>query len=393
MGQTAIESFIHQATGLNANMMGSGVITNAINRRRRVLQIPSAASYWTYLQQHPPEQQALIETVVIPETWFFRDRTPFQYLTHHLQQVLKTQTKRSPLRILSLPCSTGEEPYSIVMALLNAGIPKTRFTVDAIDISQHNIHQAQLGSYGPFSFRHGDPQIQQQFFTLNGDRYHIHSTVKDCVQFSCANVLKPQTWQQKLPYDIIFCRNLLIYFDDSTRQKVLTFCQKALHPSGILFVGHAESGILLNQQWRSLRIPFTFAYQLPIATPTAPHTPLPFLKTLAQKRPKPPSPSASDPPNPTDAQTLANAGQLDRAAEQCHQILRTYPLHLETHLLLGEIHQAQNQNPLAEQWFAKALYLAPDSVAALTYLERLLRAREDTAGADRLQARIQRLSV
>ncbi len=387
MGQSAIESFIHQATGLSANTMGSGVITNAINRRRRALQISSSSSYWTYLQQHPAEQQALIETVVIPETWFFRDRTPFQYLGHHIQKVLKAQPKRSPLRILSLPCSTGEEPYSIVMSLLNVGIPNDRFRVDAIDISQHNIQQAQLGSYGQFSFRHGEARIQQQFFTRQGDRYHIHAAIKESVQFHVANILKPQLWMQPWPYDVIFCRNLLIYFDDATRKKVLTFCQKALHSEGILFVGHAESGVLLNQHWRSLRIPFTFAYQVPqIITPPAT---LPvLLKTLA-KLPQPSRPPA--PPPPATAQTLANAGQLDRAADLCHQILQTQPLHFDSHLLLGEIHQAQNQNQLAEQWFTKALYLEPNSVTALTYLQRLLRERGDFAGADRLQARIQRL--
>jgi chemotaxis protein methyltransferase WspC len=387
MGQTAIESFIHQATGLHANIMGSGVITNAVNRRRRILQIPTASSYWTYLQQHPTEQQALIETVVIPETWFFRDRTPFQYLGHHIQALLKAQPRRSPLRILSLPCSTGEEPYSIVMALLNAGIPPDRFTVDAIDISQHNIQQAQLGSYGPFSFRHGDPRIQQQFFTRQGDRYHIHTAIKECVRFHVANILKPQIWLQSRPYDVIFCRNLLIYFDDTTRKKVLTCCQTALQSDGILFVGHAESGVLLNQNWRSLRIPFTFAYQIPSAI-VSPAAPTILLKTLA-KRPQPSFPTA--PPAPITAQTLADAGDLDRAADLCHQRLQTQPLHFESHLLLGEIHQAQNQNQLAEQWFTKALYLEPTSLTALTYLQRLLRERGDLPGADRLQARIQRL--
>jgi chemotaxis protein methyltransferase WspC len=389
MGQLEIESFIHQATGLNANIMGSGVIANAVNRRRRVLQIPSSASYWTYLQQHPPEQQALIETVVIPETWFFRDRTPFQYLGHHIQQVLKTQPKRSPMRILSLPCSTGEEPYSIVMALLNAGVQPDRFTVDAIDISQHNIQQAQLGSYGQFSFRQGDPRIQQQFFSRQGDRYHIHTAIKESVRFHVANILKPQIWLQSRPYDVIFCRNLLIYFDDTTRKKVLTFCQKALHSDGILFVGHAESGVLLNQNWRSLRIPFTFAYQIP-STIVPPATPPVLLKTLA-KRPQPSLPPVSPPP--ATAQTLADAGQLDRAAELCHQTLQTQPLHFDSHLLLGEIHQAQNQNQLAEQWFTKALYLEPNSVTALTYLQRLLRERGDLAGGDRLQTRIQRFDA
>jgi chemotaxis protein methyltransferase WspC len=386
MGQLEIESFIHQATGLNANIMGSGVIANAINRRRRVLQIPSASSYWTYLQQHPAEQQALIETVVIPETWFFRDRTPFQYLGHHIQQALKAQPKRSPLRILSLPCSTGEEPYSIVMALLNAGIQPDRFTVDAIDISQHNIQQAQLGSYGQFSFRQGDPSIQQQFFSRQGDRYHIHTAIKEKVQFHVANILKPQIWLQSRPYDVIFCRNLLIYFDDATRKKVLTFCQKALHSDGILFVGHAESGVLLNQNWRSLRIPFTFAYRIPstIAPPGAP----PALLKPSARVPQP----TPVPPLPATAQTLADAGQLDRAADLCHQTLQTQPLHFDSHLLLGEIHQAQNQNQLAEQWFTKALYLEPNSVTALTYLQRLLRDRGDLVGGDRLQARIQRLN-
>jgi chemotaxis protein methyltransferase WspC len=393
MDQSAIETLIKQKTGLDAAIMGSGSITSAINRRQRSLNITNLQTYYSHLQQNPTELQSLIETVVIPETWFFRDRIPFQFLTQQIQQAIKH--RKSPLRILTVPCSTGEEPYSIAMALLNAGVSSQQFQIDALDISEQNIQQAKAGIYSRFSFRNGEASIQQQFFMQQGDddRFAIHDRIKQTVHFQSGNILTIKCPKQN--YDVIFCRNLLIYFDHPTRQKVLKLCQKILTPQGILFVGHAESGVLLNQGWRSLRVPFAFAYRSPeglqgaAAVPAQPKQGLERNLTRSQAqipRPQPKAPAAAN------ARELADQGALDQATALCLVTLAKNPLDIDTNLLLGELYQAQDKTQQAENCFAKVVYLQPNSVEALTYLARLREEKGDRAGADLLYDRIRRIS-
>jgi chemotaxis protein methyltransferase WspC len=399
MDQSAIETLIKQKTGLDAAIMGSGSITSAINRRQRCLNITNLQTYYSHLQQNPTELQSLIETVVIPETWFFRDRIPFQFLTQHIQQAIKH--RKSPLRILTVPCSTGEEPYSIAMALLNAGVSSQQFQIDALDISEQNIQQAKAGIYSRFSFRNGEASIQQQFFMQQGDddRFAIHDRIKQTVHFQSGNILTIKLPKQN--YDVIFCRNLLIYFDHPTRQKVLKLCQKMLTPQGILFVGHAESGVLLNQGWRSLRVPFAFAYRLPeglaprvASVPTRKEQALERSLTRSTQaqilgpRPQPKAPE----PTAVEARELADQGDLDQATALCLVTLAKNPLDIDTNLLLGELYQAQDQTQQAEKCFAKVIYLQPNSVEALTYLARLREEKGDRTGADLLYDRIRRIS-
>ncbi len=398
MIQSAIEALIKQKTGLDATIMGSHSIAMAINRRQRALNLHSLQTYYNHLQQNPAELQALVEVVVIPETWFFRDRIPFQFLTQQVQRELKK--RKAPLRILTVPCSTGEEPYSIAMALMAVGITPQQFQIDAWDISEQNIQQAQSGLYSHFSFRNGDLAIQQAFFTQQGDRFAIHDRIKKTVRFQVGNILTPRSLEKT--YGIIFCRNLLIYFDHPTRQKVLQLCQKMLTPEGILFVGHAESGVLLNQGWRSLRVPFAFAYRSPEgAAQQVPSVLKPGSLTPSVERRRsmilPPIAAVPPPDNfyPATAASprdLANQGDLDQATTLCLTTLATNPLDIDTHLLLGEIYQAQNKPQLAEKYFAKVIYLQPNSVEALTYLARLRQEKGDGAGADLLYARLQRIS-
>jgi chemotaxis protein methyltransferase WspC len=423
MLQASVEALIQRETGIDAAIVGSGLIRSAIERCMRAQQIKDFAAYWRLLQQDAAAVQQLIETVVIPETWFFRDRSPFQFLVNHVQSQSSRLT--TPLKILSVPCATGEEPYSIAIALLQAGIPTTQFQIDAIDISQKNIQQAIAGIYPPFSFRNDDTALKATCFTPNGTSYQLHDRIKRLVQFQVGNILKPQTWPAIASYDIIFCRNLLIYFDQDTRQQVLSRLNQLLKPTGILFVGHAESSLLLNAGWQGVRIPFTFAYQKsqqtsskllerssaqrlaqsiaklprPASIVAIPNIPVRASGRSAIAGPPPtpqpanPAPQPTHPNHLTAARQSADRGDFAIAKQHCAQQLQITPLQPAVHLLLGQIHQAQNQTSIAEKYFSQALYLQPDNLEALVHLARLKQNRGDRTAADRLYARIERLKA
>jgi chemotaxis protein methyltransferase WspC len=412
--QTSVEALIKQHTGIDAAIVGSGLIRSAIERCMRARQITDFATYWRLLQQDTAAVQELIEVVVVPETWFFRDRRPFEFLVTHAQQLPTSRLPSSrlptsdaaPLKILSLPCSTGEEPYSIAMALLQAGIPTPKFTIDAIDISHKNIQQAIAGIYPPFSFRNDDADLKATFFTPSGNRYHLHDRVKRLVNFQVGNILHAHSRPINAPYDIIFCRNLLIYFDQATRQRVVARLHQLLQPAGLLFVGHAESSLLLNAGWQGVRIPFTFAYKKPTAqasqrtTPASDRSRVKAIVAIAaipvRACGRTPQPSNSDdrplPPNDlTTAREAADRGDFAAAKQYCAQQLQTSPLQPAVHLLLGQIHQAQDQPSIAEKYFSQALYLQPDCLEALVHLARLKQNQGDRTAADRLYQRIERL--
>ena len=152
MSLAAIENLLKETMGMDAASVSPSVIRRAVEERQAAQRLPDPAAYLALLQQSDTELQELIEAVVVPETWFFRDREAFAALAR-LALEWRQQHAQGVMRLLSLPCSTGEEPYSMAMALLDAGIPAERFAVDAVDISQQALRKARQAEYGRNSFR------------------------------------------------------------------------------------------------------------------------------------------------------------------------------------------------------------------------------------------------
>ena len=130
-----VESFLKERIGLDMASIGSTVVMRAIRDRCARCGLPDTQSYWRHLVASEREQQELIEAVVVPETWFFRDPEALVALSSMARRKTPAPTPEIPLRILSVPCSTGEEPLSIAMALLDAGFSADRFQIDAMDVS------------------------------------------------------------------------------------------------------------------------------------------------------------------------------------------------------------------------------------------------------------------
>jgi chemotaxis protein methyltransferase WspC len=392
MVQATIEAILRQKIGLDANSIGSRTIARSVEKRRLACGLPDITSYLHRLQTSPQELEDLIEAVVVPETWFFRDREPFVYLSQYVTtEWLKDKSSRI-LRVLSVPCSTGEEPLSIAMTLLDAGLTSTQFSIDAVDISKVALAKAKLSVFNDRCFRGGGVEAKQRYFIPVADGYEVRPFLRNTVKFIQGNILQAG-FLTAGKYNVIFCRNLLIYLDQAARSQVMEALDRALTPNGLLFVAAAETTQITLKHYTSIRHPFAFAYrkenpeakvqQLSITPVTVANTPeiniqSPQLNTATKSKLE-------------IAKQLADRGQLAEAATLCEFYVSANRTSAQAYILLGEIYQGLDRLELAEQSFQKAIYLNPHTIEALVHLALLKEQRGDSAGSEILRQRVQRL--
>ncbi len=146
--------------------------------------------------------------MVVTETWFFRDPETFAAFVRLVREEWLPAHTTAPLRLLSVPCSSGEEPFSLVMALLDAGVPAERFQIEAVDISARALARAERGVYGRNSFRGKDLAFRDRYFQPSEEGFVLDPAVRDCVRFCQGNFLSDDFLTGRASYDFIFCRNL-----------------------------------------------------------------------------------------------------------------------------------------------------------------------------------------
>jgi chemotaxis protein methyltransferase WspC len=441
MTQAAIETLLKQKIGLEADSIGSGTVARAIQQRMIICSAKDVSAYLKHLQTSAQELEELIEAVVVPETWFFRDKEPFICLTRYVLSEWLPANPGGILRVLSLPCATGEEPYSIAISLLETGLLAKQFEIDAIDISKKALQKARQAVYRQNSFRGEALEFRDRYFSQTSNGYQLHDWVRKAVNFIHGNLRDSYLLIDKKPYDIVFCRNVLIYFDDFAKAQTLRTLERLLKPQGILFVGHAEATHFLASQFISVRHPLAFAYRKPARYQEnfggEEKTMLPSNSTVTSARSTSPVPTNNTPKNSISdtslltnfpysgaekyrsqefeikknlvekklpeasdkssihilqtARHLADQGELSQAVVVCEACIQQHRTNAEAYVLLGQIHQADGRTNQAEQWFQKALYLDPNHYEALTHLLLLKEQRGEFAAAKLLRQRIQRL--
>jgi chemotaxis protein methyltransferase WspC len=396
-------AFLKERIGLDVASVGEAIIERAVRQRSKAVEARTPDDYWQHLQRSHDEQQALIEAVIVPETWFFRYPESFATLARLACTRLAEINQMRALRILSLPCSTGEEPYSIAMALLDAGLAPHQFKVQGVDVSPLSVERARRGVYGKNSFRGGDLAFRERHFTEHGDGYHIAERVREQVRLQVGNLLDPALLASEASYDFVFCRNLLIYFDQPTQQQVFDVLKRLTHVDGVLFIGPAEGSLLGRHGMRSIGVPQSFAFSrhveptkpAPTFVPTPrpqrsaapiPTKPRPFSTVSAQVMPIQVPPSEAGTLLSRIA-TLANEGKSAEARAACEQYLSNHPPAAQVFYWLGLLSDVEGSALQAQGYYRKALYLEPQHPQALMQLAALLESQGDRAGARRLQAR------
>ncbi|MFZ6045077.1 CheR family methyltransferase [Pseudomonas sp. CR3202] len=401
------EALLKSRIGLEAESVGRVVIERAVRQRMGATGCRDEDAYWSVLNASPSELQALVETVVVPETWFFRYPESFAALGRLAFERLPALAGGRALRILSLPCSTGEEPFSIAMALLDAGLAPGLFQVDAVDISERVLERARQGIYWRNSFRGEDLGFRDRYFIPSGEGYALVQQVASRVRFLRGNLLDPGLLAGEAPYDFVFCRNLLIYFDRPTQAAVLEVLKRLMQRDGAMFIGPAEASLLSQQGMQPLGYPQAFVFRHAAlqgaAKPTrarvqvpAPVVPAP-LPVRPPARTRPPLPKLEPPkaqPAVTNRDTalteiasLANSGRSGEARAACEAFLAAHGPSADAFYWLGLLADVAGKADEAQDFYRKALYLQPQHSEALAHLAALLAARGDRIGAQRLQQR------
>jgi len=421
MSLANFEHLLKDMIGLDAESIGASAVERAVQERQIACGLEDSLAYWECVQASEPERQLLIEAVVVPETWFFRHREALAAIGHLVQRDWMAAHPEGVCRILSVPCSSGEEPYSIAMALQDVSVPAHRFRIVAVDVSQRVLAQGRRGVYGRNSFRGTDLTFRDRYFTPVADGYHLVDTVRQQVHFEQGNLLSHAFLADAEPYDVIFCRNLLIYFDRPTQERAISALTRLLSPEGFLFVGSSETGLFLNNDFVSARLPMAFAFRRaaatrgkpeadalpPIAHARALRPPAPAPSTAPARKARTTSPAAAvnpvrgqapQPPSDTappasldEAYRLADQGHFAEAARRCEEHVRQEGPSARALYLLGLVRDASGNQSDAESFYRNALYLDPVHSEALVHLALLMDRQGRYADARVLRNRVRRL--
>ncbi|MCS4261200.1 CheR-type MCP methyltransferase [Pseudomonas protegens] len=404
--------FLKERIGLDVASVGPAIIERAVRQRCNALYARSSDEYWQKLQGSRDEQQALIEAVIVPETWFFRYPESFATLVKLAKARLAQIKGMRALRLLSLPCSTGEEPYSIAMALLDGGLAPHQFKVDGLDVSPLSVERAKAALYGKNSFRGQPIEFRERHFNPEeGERYRLSERVREQVRLQVGNVLDPGLLASEPAFDFVFCRNLLIYFDQPTQRQVFEVLKRLTHEEGVLFIGPAEGSLLGRLGMRSIGIPQSFAFSrhhepepAPVVVPQPLPLPVPVRSVVPPApRPRPfarrpvAAPLSDGALMESDAASLlatiaalANEGKSAEARAACERYLQQHEPVAQVFYWLGLLSDVAGNAMEAQGYYRKALYLAPQHPEALAHLGALLASQGDVAGAQRLQERAAR---
>jgi len=410
--------------GLDSGSIGQAAVERAVRHRMHAAGVDDEQDYLMRVQAWPDEMQQLIEAVIVPETWFFRyPESQDAMAALARERLFAPGCEGRMLRVLSVPCSSGEEPYSIAMALLDAGVPSHRFHVDAIDISVRMVEFAQRAVYGRNSFRGGDLAFRDRHFSEVPDGHQLAARVRGQVRFQPGNLFDPNLLAGAAPYDFVFCRNLLIYFDLATQERAVQVLRRFARDDGVLFVGPAETSLLTGRRLPAVPLARSFAFRAkpapaPAEMPAAARAPLsgqgpivhawtpprrPVAQTPVPRLPVPHAAIADTPSAPPAAATgqaaqtslreiaaLADLGRVRDAMAKCLAHIEIHGASADALHLQGLLLDAEGQSRQAQAAYRKALYLDPNHREALLHLAALVASDGDHEGARRLQARAAR---
>jgi chemotaxis protein methyltransferase CheR len=231
--------------------------------------IETYAAYVTFLRHganREDEWTDLASVLSNNETYFFRERAQLKALAGKVLDEFLTRSPR--VRLWSAASSSGEEAYSLAITLLETGkLSDSMLSIRATDISPRVLELAERGYYRALSFRATEPAMIQKWFQPQGEGFVIDDRIKRLVSFGRLNLLDAPRIGAEGPFDAIFCRNVLIYFDKPTQKRVVESFAKALRPGGYLFLGHAESLFHLTDLYEPIVGPDAIVYRLKAAVP------------------------------------------------------------------------------------------------------------------------------
>ncbi len=415
-------STLRRLTGMN---LARNTVELAVKRRMEATGATARKAYVDGLDE--AELRELVELVVVPESWLFRDPQAFAAAVAFVRQRLAAGAR--VVRILSVPCAGGEEPYSMAMALFDAGVKPQSFLIDAVDISAACIVRAEAGVFGRNAFRGQELSFRDRYFAWSGEDelYRIDDALRARIRFGQGSILEGELGTAR-QYDVIFCRNLLIYFDEPTTAAAIERLSDHLANDGMILAGYAEVPSFVRHGFSPLPHRQAFALRKDIKRPGAParaslpaSAPVPSSASPAHRRAPapvravPPTAKAAGSPRPhhgssagasataaptlaaagdesllAHARKLADAGKVLQADSACREFLAQQPESAEAYFILGLLAETSGKPADAEAHLKRCLYLQPDHYEALCHLALLQEQGGNSSAAATLKARAAR---
>lgn len=390
----AVERVVRDRLGVDPSTLGTGAIERAVQARMIARAITEPSLYAARLMTEAAERDALAAALSVSETWFFRGG---RVLFDRLAGFVLTRTGRAAVgaRVLSVPCSTGEEPYSLAIALQEQLGSPDGYTIDAVDVSEPNLARATAARYPSSSFREPGPDVRPPYFRKVGDQWELLPHIRTAVRPLAANLADPLFLAAERPYDLILCRNVFIYFTPEAKQRAVANLDRLLALDGRLCLTPAEADRLPPGRF-SPDGPPEFGIYRRAGSLSSVHAVLP-----ADPHPTGPEPPPSRVPAPPPtapvagtlaaARALADAGRLADARAACEKLIRSAPGDADAFALLGVVCLASGNTDGAYDAFGKALYLVPDHPEAATHMITLCERRGQPARAAALRKRLAKL--
>jgi chemotaxis protein methyltransferase CheR len=266
-----LRDFVHERFGLYYDESQRASLRARLAPRLGLLGLASFEDYHRYLRFAPEraqEQQRMVSHLTNNETYFFREQPQLDVFAGHVLRALKERKTKSGdkrLSVLSAGCSTGEEPLTLAMILFDSGqfFWGWDVKVTGLDVDDAALDKARRATYHQGSLRAVTPALLERHFAKDGSGVRVKDSARRGVAFRAGNLLEPASYAGLQPLDVLFCRNVLIYFSDGAVQRAVSLFHQALAPGGYLFLGHAESLARVSSGFVPIRFQGAIVYQKP----------------------------------------------------------------------------------------------------------------------------------
>ncbi len=281
---TLIRDFIHERSGIYFAESKMYLIKNRLMKRMSELEIKTVRDYFYHVKYDVSQKEfnRLMDLITTNETSFYRNEPQLlSFSDEVLPQIIKEKlasSEQKSIRIWSAGCSTGEEPYTLAMILLNKLMTTAGWNIEIIanDISEEVLQKARLGEYTGITLRNVRPDLLARYFTKAGEVYRVKPEVKSFVKFSHMNLNDPRKISLVGNFDVIFCRNVMIYFSDEVKKELVRRFFSTLKPGGYFYIGHSETLHGISKAFKLVYFKNALVYQkeavggpAPTTSPTA----------------------------------------------------------------------------------------------------------------------------
>ena len=261
--------FFYRKTGISFEPSKRYFVDKRLVERIEATGHSGFRGYFTEMrfQASGEELQHLTNSMTVNETYFLREEYQFECMVNSiLPEIVKHRKDRRPIRIWAIPSSSGEEPYSIALYLLErwAGIREWDVEIVSSDIDTGILRKARAGRYSARALQHLPARWREKYFAEVDDEFQLCDDVRRSVEFTRVNLAEPEDTRAYRNFDLVFCRNLLIYFDDISRKTAGETFFDALSPGGFICLGHSESMSRISSLYQIRRFPDAIVYQKPM---------------------------------------------------------------------------------------------------------------------------------